>query len=258
MKYLKVFEDKYYKIHVNDIKFIDRYCKFEKSEIDNISNICKKIKYNININSPEWIGIRDSVIQISPINNKTTDISLIQIWKEHDEWYYIEFRYIDKDLHTRAEHYKCDQFDGLIECITTEITKYYKFENYTIQFDSIVDSAEISYQELTENGFKVYVNTSVGRKVENEYEEINIVIRKENIKPFNTNDIKPYYERFLRYLKSSRVLWKKNKVGKYHGVNSIRFSYVGKKRGFYINDDFPINKEIIELHINYRIKNKLL
>ena len=46
--------------------------------------------------SPEWMGIKNGVIQLTQIKQKVdvedNNISLIQIWKGYDEWYYTEFR----------------------------------------------------------------------------------------------------------------------------------------------------------------------
>ncbi len=71
--------------------------------------------------SPEWMGIKNGVIQLTPIDQKVdvedNNISLIQIWKGYDEWYYTEFRKKKWNGGVSPSYYKCDQLDGLIECI---------------------------------------------------------------------------------------------------------------------------------------------
>lgn len=138
MKYLNLFGDKYYKIRANqlpsglqsspDLSMLDEMglFEFDESELSEINNNCEKFRYKMNVISPKWMGIKNGVIQITPIDQKVdvedNNISLIQIWKGYDEWYYTEFRKKDSaDLRVSPYYYKCDQLDGLIECLIQNI-----------------------------------------------------------------------------------------------------------------------------------------
>lgn len=114
MKYLNLFGDKYYKILANqlpsglqsspNLSMVDQIglFEFDEYELSEIHNNCEKFRYKMNALSPKWMGIKNGVIQITPIDQKVDvednngfdqcNISLIQIWKGYDEWYYTEFR----------------------------------------------------------------------------------------------------------------------------------------------------------------------
>jgi hypothetical protein len=49
-------------------------------------------------------------------NNNT-----IFILKMPDEWYYVEYFTDTHDLRSGKRHYKCDQFDGLLDCLKKEL-----------------------------------------------------------------------------------------------------------------------------------------
>lgn len=132
MKYLK----KYSKLEAyseNLYKTINHYEYQEKTkniedysnaEIQYISNSVKEIniKYNVKLNCGIGIDregkIIPHIIVISFTGNKPLNSFLMDIIKSEDGWFYIQ---------NYNQYYKCDQIDGVTNCIDTIITRS---ENY--------------------------------------------------------------------------------------------------------------------------------
>lgn len=129
--------------YFESIKFSDKISAYTNQElillstfdIHTIINIFlpedfDEIRYKLNENTPEVRkNFYHTKITLKSKNNKIFYI----INKTSDEWFYLEYcasiRFGDKGKITNEESYKCDQLDGLINCI-----KFTLFSNKNYQY----------------------------------------------------------------------------------------------------------------------------
>lgn len=129
-----------------------------------------------------------------------------------------------------------------------------KFNEY-VDIEDIIENIRFGFIYLEDNGFHIYVGTS--NQIDDDTTDIYVSVRKivsfgNTI--FNTSEIEKIHNRILLYLSNTKRLARKNKVGKYHGIKSTTFSYIDPKSGYHVSNNFPKNKDIIELDITYMIK----
>lgn len=153
MKYIKLFEEvPFYK--ENLYKIINHY-EYEKktknvenysdAEIKYISDCVKWIssKYYVKLNCGIAIDRegknRPHIIVISFTGNKPLNYFLMDIIKSEDGWFYI---------HNWTQYYKCDQIDGVTNCIDDIVTSS---ENY-ITINGGRKSTEMSIIESKKSG----------------------------------------------------------------------------------------------------------
>lgn len=118
MKYLKKFNEssEYYEEIFTDDPIIsndkDVEIEFTKNEVDDIISLYDNRIFSINLRGwKEGTVIFDgSAVQEIQINNK---FYTYIIYKYDDEWYTLSLRFVNNDW----THYKCDQFEGLLECL---------------------------------------------------------------------------------------------------------------------------------------------
>jgi len=127
MKYIKLFEDLTDKYHdvsnlrdidISPIEFSDKEGNLLKIGFSKSSPICYTL-----------IDTEDALIDLNflGIDNKGIDGKL-NVWKVYDEWYYVGYyRRYEKENGSfgweglvQVKLYKCDQWDGLMDCLEKE------------------------------------------------------------------------------------------------------------------------------------------
>ena len=157
MKYLKTFNenigDSFYQ-RISDDEFWDAMdnkvsVNVDKKEVDLVRKVINQIsrnndkylKYQV-IQQTLQFMIPESIHIIRKRGYFQDKNEIFVIWKKDDEWYYIEGQLGDK-------FYKCDQLDGLIECVKFLITKDMKqFERVNENSDYL--NSEDFYMDLTD------------------------------------------------------------------------------------------------------------
>lgn len=135
MKYLKLFEnhsDSYEKIGYGEFLDMlpigyhntnspDGYIKFTNDEFNKISKVAKytdKFKdKSIFVEQTDMDNKLRIVIHKTLFSKEA--ITKVQIFQISDEWFLIDFDGYWIKGPWRSEYYKCDQFDGLLNCISS-------------------------------------------------------------------------------------------------------------------------------------------
>jgi hypothetical protein len=131
MKYLKLFEDNnesFIEIEPEDFNdatyfYSDNIISFDINEFNKVKKYLtehfnNRLECNIRLQNDSSKLYTDIII--GDANFK----SYSSIYAIKDEWYYMEFNkitYINNHASNSTLHYKCDQFDGLMDCLK-EIT----------------------------------------------------------------------------------------------------------------------------------------
>lgn len=120
MKYLKKFNESsesYYEEIYQDDPIINSdtndEIEFTKNEVDDIISLYDKKIFSINLKG--WtegsVVFDGSIVHEIGIKDK---FNTYAIYKYDDEWYILLTRYVNNNNWT---YYKCDQFEGLLECL---------------------------------------------------------------------------------------------------------------------------------------------
>ena len=145
MKYLKLFEAKKEELYssISNAEFIaTKDIDFTKKEEKDIVGFLKSMSVNIHI---EYNFNRDHVpgshgnflriyVKYEPVSypHKKRNVSVttfipttaIKVYKASDDWFYVADYYTDPSADIKdKEHYKCDQLDGLLDCLDACINK---------------------------------------------------------------------------------------------------------------------------------------
>lgn len=106
MKYIKLFENiTYYPISEEEFDNMGTSEPFTDNEYQVISDLLNTIFTDIEISY-----VISAVVPKSIIQTRMYFDEVFAIWKFTDEWYFVA----DSNM---RHYYKCDQFDGLINCI---------------------------------------------------------------------------------------------------------------------------------------------
>jgi hypothetical protein len=181
MKYIKLFEDyhnTYHEITLDEYNLLlwgeetgdededteiaketieKKWEDFTDREIENIN----KVGFHFIKNTTEYIKpkLDYKFFPNLRLKNPTTYVSNLIIFKLKDEWY-IVFRldYDSKENHWKKSMYKCDQFDGLIDCLEMikQQDEFYKVRKIDEAFNQ-----EGYYQEIQEEEYKSKVYNKV-------------------------------------------------------------------------------------------------
>ena len=95
---------------------------FADKEYDVIRNIFPNLKVK---NDYDWFEFDDDEIRLKLITISNYGKFNIAVFKEPDEWYYV--KYIENhydNLDGKNLYYKCDQLNGLKECLEMLKNKY--------------------------------------------------------------------------------------------------------------------------------------
>ena len=106
MKYLKEYNHKKDYIEISEGEYISY--KDDSKKLDMFSNT-------------ELKAIQ-TILPSAKLNSFSKNIflyNIIDIYKDNDEWYYI-----DICIHFNGYYYKCDQFEGLMDCLNMLQNKY--------------------------------------------------------------------------------------------------------------------------------------
>jgi len=143
MKYLKLFEAKEELYSsISSAEFIaTKDIEFSKKEENNISEFLKSmnvhIEYNFNRNHipgshGNFLRIYVKYEPVSRPNRNRKNVSVptfipttaMKVYKASDDWFYVVDHYTDPSVDIRdIKHYKCDQLDGLLDCLDACINK---------------------------------------------------------------------------------------------------------------------------------------
>lgn len=129
-EYLTIFDNRFIKFTDKELEELSTFgrCRDAHTSTPSTSGLKKVVKENVLILT--MVEISNTVyadIMGNPVNKKN-DITLI-VYKLLDEWYYINF-----SPGAFSKQYKCDGWEGLINClnfIKTEF-RYHKEVGYTL------------------------------------------------------------------------------------------------------------------------------
>lgn len=120
MKYLKLFENHQLYDEISEVEFEDAMegrpsVPFTEDEYKIICNIFKNWKHVSNFQ--KVIFAYSSIVPNSIIEVEEMGETMFAMWKFSDEWFYFEDADIAWTPPYVRKYYKCDEFEGLLNCI---------------------------------------------------------------------------------------------------------------------------------------------
>src|SRR5574343_1074233 len=120
----------YINIYIQIMRYIREYSKFESDEkfheisLREFDELAGGVWIDKNFFTKNDLNALDEVLSLRYLtfdpsdtwflNFKITPLKYIGIWKAKDDWFYLYYRCDETHL---RHYYKCDQIDGVIDCI---------------------------------------------------------------------------------------------------------------------------------------------